>query len=302
MGKAPRLAASSAGVPGSDAPGSDAPDAAGLQRRGASSAGRWALVTGASTGIGLELARLCAADGRDLVLVARNGERLDRVAAAIRKEHGVRTAPLPLDLTEPGAVERLHAATGERGIEVDFLINNAGFGMSRPFSEVPLRIQRAMIALNLGSLADLCHLYLPGMIGRGRGRILNVGSGAGYVPGLGFTAYAATKAFVLHLTEGLAGELAGSGVTVSVLCPGPVDTPFLSRAGIRSIAGLRRLALADPARVARAGYRGVLRGRVVIHPGLLPRLVPWVPRLLPRAAVRFLGQWVGRGLSGRPSR
>ena len=261
----------------------------------------WALVTGSSSGIGLELARLCAEDGRSVVLVARNSDRLAKVAAELRASCRVRAVALPMDLVEPRAAERLHSETRKRGIEVDFLINNAGFGMSRRFHEVPLRIQRAMIALNLGVLADLCHIYLPAMIERRRGRVLNIGSGAGYVPGLGFSAYAATKAFVLHLTEGIAAELAGSGVTASVLCPGPVDTPFLGTAGIGSLSGVRRLALADPRQVARAGYRGALRGRVVINPGFLPRLVPLVPRLLPRAAVRLLGRSVGGQLSRRRS-
>ena len=262
----------------------------------------WALVTGASTGIGKELALLAAADGRDLLLVARSAGRLETLAARLREEHRVRAVPFPLDLTGADAPERLHRAARERGIEVDFLMNNAGFGHSRPFTEVPLRLQRAMIALNLAALADLCRLFLPEMLRRGRGRILNVGSGAGYVPGLGFTAYAATKAFVLHLTEGIAAEVAGSGVSVSVLCPGPVDTPFLGTAGIRRLSGVRRLALADPGAVARAGYRGALRGRVVINPGFLPRLVPWTVRLLPRAAVRRLGRGVGRELARRTGR
>ena len=211
----------------------------------------------------------------------------------------MRAVALPMDLGAADAPERLHAETGERGMEVDFLINNAGFGMSRRFAEVPLGVQRAMIGLNLSALADLCHLYLPGMIERGRGRILNVGSGAGYVPGLGFTTYASTKAFVLHLTEGLAGELAGTGVTVSVLCPGPVNTPCLGTAGIKGLSGVRRLALADPEPVARAGYRGALRGVVVINPGFFPRLVPLVPRLLPRFVVRWLGKQVGRQMARR---
>ena len=253
----------------------------------------WALVTGGSTGIGRELASLCAADGRDVVLVARNAERLEQAAREIHAAHGVRAVALPMDLSGPDGPERLFRATEERGMEVDFLINNAGFGVSRRFAEVPLRVQRAMIGLNLTALADLSHRYLPGMLQRGEGRILNVGSGAGYVPGLGFTTYAATKAFVLHLTEGLAGEVAGTGVTVSVLCPGPVDTPFLGTAGIEGFSGIRRLALADPRQVARAGYRGALRGRVVINPGFFPRLVPLVPRLLPRFAVRWLGKQVG---------
>lgn len=262
----------------------------------------WTLVTGASTGIGKELALLAAADGRDLLLVARHAGRLEALAARLREEHRVQAVPFPLDLTGADAPERLHLAARERGIEVDFLMNNAGFGHSRPFTEVPLRLQRAMIALNLAALADLCRLFLPEMLRRGRGRILNVGSGAGYVPGLGFTAYAATKAFVLHLTEGIAAEVAGSGVSVSVLCPGPVDTPFLGTAGIRRLSGVRRLALADPGAVARAGYRGALRGRVVINPGFLPRLVPWTVRLLPRAAVRRLGRGVGRELARRTGR
>ena len=226
------------------------------------------------------------------MLVARNPERLRRAAEELRTEHGVRAVALPMDLAVSGAAERLYGETEERGIAVDFLINNAGFGMSRRFSDVPLRVQQAMIGLNLAALADLCHLYLPGMVERGRGRILNVGSGAGYVPGLGFTTYAATKAFVLHLTEGLVGELAGTGVTASVLCPGPVNTPFLETAEM-GYSGIRRLAVADPRKVARAGYRGALRGRVVINPGFLPRLVPLVLRLLPRAAVRWLGKQVG---------
>ena len=196
------------------------------------------------------MASLCAADGRNLVLVARNAERLCRVAEELRTEHGVRAVALPMDLAAPGAAERLYSETQERGIEVEFLANNAGFGMSRRFSDVPLQVQETMIGLNLAALASLCHLYLPGMLERGRGRILNVGSGAGYVPGLGFTTYAATKAFVLHLTEGLAGELGGTGVTASVLCPGPVDTPFLGTAGIAGFSGVRRLALADPRKVA----------------------------------------------------
>ena len=260
---------------------------------------RWTLITGGSTGIGRELASLCANDGRDVVLVARNAARLEQAAEELRAEYGVRAVALPMDLTEPGAPERLHAATGERGMEVDFLVNNAGFGMSGRFADVPLAVQRKMIGLNLTALSDLCHLYLPGMLERGRGRILNVGSGAGYVPGLGFTTYASTKAFVLHLTEGLAGEVAGTGVTVSVLCPGPVDTPFMGTAGIEGFSGIRRLALAHPRPVARAGYRGALRGKVVINPGFFPRLVPLVPRLLPRFVVRWLGKQVGRQMARR---
>ena len=135
------------------------------------------------------------------------------------------------------------------------------------------------------------------MLRRGRGRILNVGSLAAFVPGGGFTAYAATKAFVQHLSEGLAGELRGTGVTVSVLCPGPVDTPFLGTAGITLRGPMLRLAMARPEAVARAGYRGALRGRAVIFPGLLPRIVPLLPRFLPRFVLRAVGAHAGESMA-----
>lgn len=264
-----------------------------------SSGGRpWALITGGSTGIGRELARLAAEDGWSLVLVARSRERLTEAATALAAEHGVETVAIPMDLTVAGAAEELLERVDERGIEVEFLVNNAGFGRSRGFHDVPLATQRKMLALNIGALADLCRLLLPRMLERGRGRVLNVGSGAGYVPGLGFTAYAATKAFVLHLSEGLAAEYAGTGVTVSVLCPGPVDTPFFGAAGMPRPGGIRGLALANPRAVARAGYRGALAGRVIINPGFLPRLVPVFTRLCPRAVVRWAGRLTGAQLRG----
>ncbi len=255
------------------------------------------LVTGASTGIGRELAELAARDGREVALVARNPERLEAAARDIERRHRVRATAMARNLAAPGAVDALMADMEGKGLEVDFLINNAGFGVSRRFPDVGIAAQQDMIALNAAAVAELCRRCLPAMLKRGRGRILNVGSAAAFVPGLGFTVYAATKAFVQHLSEGLAGELRGTGVTVSVLCPGPVDTPFLGTAGIRSLSGIRALALARPDAVARAGYRGALRGKAVIHPGLLPRLVPLVPRFVPRFLLRRIGARVGRELA-----
>ncbi len=255
------------------------------------------LVTGGSTGIGRELAGLAAADGREVVLVARRADRLAEVARELGRRHRVRATALAVDLAAGGAVEELMGELAGRNLEVDFLINNAGFGVSRRFPDVGVGAQQAMIALNAAAVAELCRRCLPAMLERGRGRILNVGSAAAFVPGLGFTVYAATKAFVQHLSEGLAGELRGTGVTVSVLCPGPVDTPFLGSAGIRSLSGIRALTLAQPGAVARAGYRGALRGRATIHPGLLPRLVPLIPRLVPRFVLRRIGAMVGRGFA-----
>ncbi len=255
------------------------------------------LVTGASTGIGKEIAGIAARDGRDLVLVSRRADRLQAVANELSREYGIEAWAVPMDLGIPGASAELVEEIARRNLEVDFLVNNAGFGISAGFPEVETERQQAMIGLNVSAVAELCRRCLPDMLRRGRGRILNVGSAAAFVPGLGFTVYAATKAFVQHLSEGLAEEVRGTGVTVSVLCPGPVDTPFLGAAGIRRLAGVRRLALADPVSVARAGYRGALKGKATIHPGLLPRLVPVVSRLVPRFALRKIGARVGRQMA-----
>ncbi len=244
-------------------------------------------------GIGLELARIAAADGRNLVLVARTASLLEELAADLRSAHGVEVRCLPVDLTEPGAADRIHSATEEAGIEVDFLVNNAGVGFSGAFHQTAVKRHRLMLSLNLGALVELSSRYLPAMVERGGGRILNVGSAAGFVPGLGFTTYAATKSFVLYFTEGLHAELGGTGVTASVLAPATVATPFLDKAGIPGAPRWLRWSVADARAVAEAGYRGALRGRVVITPGFaFP--VAILSRFFPRRAWRWIGRQVAR--------
>ena len=255
--------------------------------------GGWALITGASTGIGREIARLAAADGWNVVAVARNLSRLEDVAEELRGRHGVQVLPIATNLARRGAARWVFKETQRREIEVDFLVNNAGVAFSGWFHETTLKRQDITVALNVGAVVELTSLVVPDMVERGRGRVLNVGSAAGFVPGLGFTTYAATKSFVLSFTEGLAAELAGTGVTASVLAPAAVRTPFLEKAGIPEPPAWQRWSVADAASVARAGYRGALAGRVLILPGV-GLSVALLSRLFPRRTWRWIGRLVAR--------
>jgi len=184
------------------------------------------LITGASSGIGLELAKCFAADGCRLVLVARNTAALEKLAEELQLSHKIETRVLPADLSLPETPKRIFEELRSANITVDVLVNNAGFGLQGVFSELPLQRQTEMLRVNIAALTELTRLFLPDMIARRRGGILNVGSVAGFLPGPNMTVYFATKAFVLSFTEALAEELAGSGLTVSVLCPGPTATNF----------------------------------------------------------------------------
>jgi len=243
-----------------------------------------ALVTGASSGIGYELARLLASSGRSLTLVARDGARLKDVAAQLQAEFGVPVAWHASDLAETAAADRLWAGLAQAGVTVDILVNNAGVGASGDLAEQPLDVIQRMLTLNIAALTTLTRLALPGMIARKRGRILNVSSLAGYQPaGPGMAAYYATKSYVLSLSKGIAAELAGSGVSVTALCPGPTATAFEDRAGAHET-GLYRLFPRLSAReVAVAGYHGMLRGRSVVIPGLATKIAALAGELPPRS-------------------
>ncbi len=246
-----------------------------------------AVVTGASGGIGLELAKLLARHGDDLVLVARSADRLQALAVELAHAHGIAARALPADLADPGAPTVLHDRLREAGVEIHVLVNNAGFGDSGPFAESDLRNALEMLQVNVTALTHLTRLFLPAMVRRRAGRIMNVASVAGFLPGPLAAVYYATKAYVLSFSEALACELEGSGVTVTALCPGPTDTGFQARAGVDHSFLFRRLRVTDAATAARAGYRALLQGRRVAIPGLpnrfLARSVPFVPRgiLLP---------------------
>ena len=247
-----------------------------------------ALVTGATGGIGYELAKLLAAGGHDLILVARREEDLRRVAAEFVARHGVEVSTIPADLSGAGAAERVVAAAGGPERRVDVLVNNAGFAVYGPFVETDAAAELAMIGVNVVTLTHLTKLLVPGMRRRGRGRVLNVASTAAFLPGPLMTVYYATKAYVLSFSEGLAEELRGTGVTVTALCPGPTETGFQRRAAMEDsklISG-RRIAAAET--VARAGYVGLMRGQRVVVPGLVNRVTVQVPRLVPRAVMARL--------------
>ena len=246
-----------------------------------------ALVTGASSGIGRELARLHAARGGDLVLVARRADRLEALAAELQAAHGTRVLAIPLDLTAPGAIEELAKTLESHGLAVDVLVNNAGFGGGGAFDTRPAGLDAAMVRLNAEVPVALCRRFLPAMRARGRGRVLNVASIVAFAPGPGMAVYAASKAFLLSFSEALSEEMAGSGVTVTAFCPGLTATEFHSAAGYvedgRTIPGGH-----DARAVAEAGYAAMLGGRRIAFAETTTAVASVVPRLLPRRLVAGL--------------
>lgn len=243
------------------------------------------MITGASSGIGLELARQFAKNGSDLVLVARREDRLNGVASELEKSNGVNVTVIPKDLSLSGAPRELFDEVKESGVEVDVLVNNAGFGAVGPFNEIDEKVLTDMLNVNLVSLTILTRLFLPGMVQRKNGGILNVGSLAGFQPGPNAATYYATKAFVLSFSEALHDELKNSSVKVTCLCPGPVETEFGQRSGMED-ANLFRMGTMDVGTVAVEGYEGFRKGRSVVIPGLLAKSVPFMERVIPRSLAR----------------
>lgn len=243
--------------------------------------GQTALITGASTGIGLELARSFAKRGYRPILVARSGDKLAQVAADIEAATGVGAVPMPFDLSRPGAGVELAKLLIEREIAVDVLINNAGFGSTGPFAQSDPDTQTGMVDVNIRAVVELTRLLLPGMIERGRGGILNLASTAAFQPGPMMAVYCAAKAFVLSFTEALSEELRGTGVKVTCLCPGATESSFHERAGTDKTA-ITRGGMMSAARVAEIGYRAFERNRRVVIAGaantIMARAVPFMPR------------------------
>jgi hypothetical protein len=248
-----------------------------------------ALVTGASSGIGAELARVHAAHGGDLVISARRADRLEALKAELEAAHHVSVQMLVEDLAEPDAPQRIYGEVRSRGIRVDCLINNAGFGYRGLFHEQDWDRNQAMIQVNIMALAALTRLFAPEMVARRCGRILNVASMAGFLPGPLQSVYYASKAFVVSFTEALANELAGTGVTITALCPGPVETEFVERAGLENVRGFVKGASARD--VAECGYRAMLKGKTLVVPGLLNKLtIHALLRLTPRKTATRLSR------------
>jgi uncharacterized protein len=252
------------------------------------------LVTGASSGIGADAARSLARRGQGLTLVARRAERLDDLAGELRSEHGVRVEVLECDLGDARSRERMLDQLTELAVNVEVLVNNAGFGSGGRFHELDAEREVEMVRLNVEAVVALCGRFVPEMVRRGRGGVLNVASMAAFQPLPRQATYSATKAFVLSFTDALSADLAGTGVTATALCPGPVRTEFADSAGISAEAeGLPEMVWAESADVAEQGVRGLERGkRVVVPGGLLNRATALggqhVPRsVLLRVAGRF---------------
>lgn len=252
--------------------------------------GETVLITGASSGIGRELARLFARDGAELVLVARSEDRLHELAGELEAECGARAQVLPADLSQPASPGEIAETLGQRHIQVDVLVNNAGFAAHGPVAEIGAGPQLEMIEVNVAALTRLTAMLLPGMLERRRGAILNVASTAAFQPGPYEAVYCATKAYVLSFTEALAEEVRGSGVRVSCLAPGATDTGFAARAGTLSSRLFQR-GVMDAGRVARAGHAGIRRGKPLVIPGLRNRVQVFSVRLAPRTfAARVAGR------------
>jgi short-subunit dehydrogenase len=238
-----------------------------------------ALVTGASAGIGKELARILARD-HELILTARREPELRALAAELAP---VACHVFPADLADPGAPRTLFEAIRERGLVVDVLVNNAGFGDLGPFADADLAKMLRMIQVNITALTELTGLFLAGMRERGRGRILNVGSVAGFQPGPFMAVYYATKAYVNSFSEALAAELAGTGVTVTCLAPGRTESEFNAVAGFASASPVG--GTADARSVAEAGVRAMKRGQRMIVTGFRNRALIFAERFVPRGMV-----------------
>jgi short-subunit dehydrogenase len=228
----------------------------------------FALITGATAGIGYELAKLFAADQFNLVLVARDEARLKSVASELQNAHKIEVIVLSRDLSNSAAPHEIFEALRDRQVAV--LVNNAGFGSQGAFAEQDLELSLNMMHVNMDALVQLTRLFLPGMLSRGQGRILNVGSTAGFQPGPFTNIYYATKAFVFSFSVALAEELASTGITVTTLCPGFTETEFHERAGFQRSS--RWLAMMSAEDVARIGYRGLKNGKRVVIPGMMNKL------------------------------
>jgi len=246
------------------------------------------LITGASSGIGLELARCFAREKSNLILAARNGPALDKLASELREQHQVQVAVTPADLANPETPQRLFDELKGRGIIVDVLVNNAGFGLHGSFAGLPLDRQTEMLQVNITALVRLTGLFLPGMLKAKTGGILNVGSVAGFLPGPNMAVYFATKAFVLSFSEALHEETRGTGVTVTNLCPGPTETNFstVARSHRRRISQAKKMSAAEVARIGHADFR---KGKCLSIPGYRNSLMTTLSgRILPRTTIRRL--------------
>jgi short-subunit dehydrogenase len=247
-----------------------------------------ALITGASSGIGLEIARQLAARHHDLVLTARSADKLQKLADELTQRHGIRVHVLVEDLLDPAAPARIRDHIADVGISLDILVNNAGFGLAGPFIGLPIERQMGILQVNVMALTNLTGLLLPGLLARPDARILNVASTAGFMPLPHLAVYAASKAYVISFSEALSAELAGTSVSVTSLCPGATATNFANAAGMNKKRFFRWAASAES--VARQGLEAMFAGRRRVITGLGNRMVVVAVRFVPRGIVLRLAK------------
>ncbi|HEY3365941.1 MAG TPA: SDR family oxidoreductase [Symbiobacteriaceae bacterium] len=268
-----------------------------MQGKGQQSKQGTVLVTGASAGLGYELAKQFGRNGWDLVLVARDRKRLEQVASEFGQAYGVTARVIAKDLSEPSSPAEIFAELRDKHIHVDILINNAGVGEYGPFLETDLQKELQTIQVNMSSLTHLTKLFLPAMLERKRGKVMNVAAIASVMPGPFTAVYFATKAYVLSFSEALSEELRGTGVTVTAFCPGVTRTEFARRSKMEG-ARIFALPAMEAADVAGRGYRALMRGKAVSVPGVLNKVMVLMMGLTPRNLVRRMAKL----LLGKPAR
>lgn len=244
-----------------------------------------ALITGASGGLGFDLAQLLAQDGHNLILVARSTSKLQNIAQELSRKHGIKVETIAQDLSKIGAGQELWNTLQQKSLQVDVLVNNAGFASYGKFLELPLHEQLNMMDLNMRTLVELTGLFTPEMAKRGKGRVLNVASTAAFLPGPLMAVYYASKAFVLSFGEALSNELEGTGVTVTTLCPGPFASGFQSRAAMQDSKIVQGKKLPTSLEVAEFGFAAMKKGEPVAIHGVSNYLTAQAPRFLPRTLV-----------------
>ncbi len=244
-----------------------------------------ALITGASSGIGLDLARLFARDRHDVILVSRSEGKLREISSELQRQHGITAHVIVADLSKPNAPKEVWSAAVEKGIAVDTLVNNAGYGITGEFAETDLKTELEMIEVNVAAPTHLTKLVLPSMLARRSGRILNVASTAGFQPGPLMAVYYATKAYMLSFSEAIADELRHTGVTVTTLCPGPTETAFAVAAKMTHTRLFTSSRPMSSEAVARAGYEAMKRGKGLVIVGVRNKVLVQSARVTPRRVV-----------------
>ena len=253
--------------------------------------GKTAIITGASSGIGFALADVFARHEHDLVLVARDAERLDAAKAQIEGKYGIMAHVIAADLRKPFAPAEIFQATQSAGVQIDVLVNNAGFAEYGPFHEADRERQLDTIALNITALTALCHLFLQPMIRRRAGKILNVASTAAFQPGPLMGVYYASKSYVLSFSEAIRNELSPLGIDITVLCPGPTKTEFFEKQPKLLDSRLLSGGTMSAETVAEIGYKGLMQGKAVVIPGARNKILAWSTRFAPRSLVVKISGW-----------